>query len=201
MLTYYEYAALSKTPHALADGLRLVFNTLLLYPVPDRTGRAASGGPAAGGRCADGILGRRRGCRGMIFSRRRGALEQGTQLGGDRLDRYDQNHRGGNPLNPGGDNFRGLARHGLGGYSQNGVDLIHRQAEQHGAHGDRQEIDRRRAFAEDVDEHGQCGHVGGGAGQQKHQGGAGADPLQDQGRCDRSRCGGADVEGRCPRPA
>jgi hypothetical protein len=25
MLTYYEYAALSKTPHALADGLMLVF--------------------------------------------------------------------------------------------------------------------------------------------------------------------------------
>jgi hypothetical protein len=29
MLTYYEYAALSKTPHALADGLMLVFSTLL----------------------------------------------------------------------------------------------------------------------------------------------------------------------------
>jgi hypothetical protein len=26
MLTYYEYAALSKTPPALADGLILVFN-------------------------------------------------------------------------------------------------------------------------------------------------------------------------------
>jgi len=25
MLTYYAYAALSKTPHALADGLMLVF--------------------------------------------------------------------------------------------------------------------------------------------------------------------------------
>jgi hypothetical protein len=25
MLTYYEYAALSKTPHALVDGLMLVF--------------------------------------------------------------------------------------------------------------------------------------------------------------------------------
>jgi hypothetical protein len=25
MLTYYKYAALSKTPHALADGLMLVF--------------------------------------------------------------------------------------------------------------------------------------------------------------------------------
>jgi hypothetical protein len=25
MLTFYEYAALSKTPHALADGLMLVF--------------------------------------------------------------------------------------------------------------------------------------------------------------------------------
>jgi hypothetical protein len=32
MLTYYEYAALSKTPHALADGLMLV----LQYPVGEK---------------------------------------------------------------------------------------------------------------------------------------------------------------------
>ena len=30
MLTYYEYAALSKTPHALADGLMLVFQNLVI---------------------------------------------------------------------------------------------------------------------------------------------------------------------------
>ena len=113
----------------------------------------------------------------MIFSRRPTAFEQGTQLGGDRLDRYDQNRSGSNPLNPGGNNFRRLARHGPGRYAQDGVDLIHRQTEQHGAHGDSQEIDRRRAFAEDVDEHGHGGHVGGGAGQQKDQGGTGADPF------------------------
>jgi hypothetical protein len=31
MLTYYEYAAFSKTPHALADGLMLVSNTLVKW--------------------------------------------------------------------------------------------------------------------------------------------------------------------------
>jgi hypothetical protein len=36
MLTYYEYAALSKTPHALADGLMLV----LQYPVGYKAGPA-----------------------------------------------------------------------------------------------------------------------------------------------------------------
>jgi hypothetical protein len=34
MLTYYEYAALSKTPHALADGLMLVFQ----HPVKPKDG-------------------------------------------------------------------------------------------------------------------------------------------------------------------
>jgi hypothetical protein len=32
MLTYYEYAALSKTPHALADSLMLVFR----HPAKDK---------------------------------------------------------------------------------------------------------------------------------------------------------------------
>jgi hypothetical protein len=36
MLTYYKYAALSKTPHALADGLMLV----LQYPVGEKAGPA-----------------------------------------------------------------------------------------------------------------------------------------------------------------
>jgi hypothetical protein len=36
MLTYYKYAALSKTPHALAYGLMLVFK----HPVKVRSGGA-----------------------------------------------------------------------------------------------------------------------------------------------------------------
>jgi hypothetical protein len=36
MLTYAEYAALSKTPCALADGLMLVFTSLLMTQIQNR---------------------------------------------------------------------------------------------------------------------------------------------------------------------
>jgi len=37
MLTCYKYSALSKTPHALADGLMLVFQLLLIINSSDNS--------------------------------------------------------------------------------------------------------------------------------------------------------------------